>query len=392
MPEIITCPDCGRKLRVPDELAGKQVKCPGCNIRFVGGVTSAPKNASSKSPSSTPRRVKVDDKDADHRVAEAPGARSARRPTADDDDEQRSSRRRRAIPVNNDAEDEDNPYPTSEYDEDNRSRPKRRKIDGWRKVLLGLNLVIYAIYVCLGAAALALVSVLIAFVIMGASLASADPRTMAGSAVGSMFGVMILAIIIGVLYLVQLVLHITGQGICMAVPDKPGSGRRPLAIATFSCAIAWVVLYLGSCGLSGLASGIGNSGGGAATVLGGLLNLLNYFVALAWWICFLLFLRSVAVSMRENALALQIVYYMIAVPTYSVLVGIMIGVMFFAGALAVAGAVSAKNGQGAATSMGAFGVFAVGCGILFVCVGIGLFIWYVVLVHQVRNSVRRYLE
>jgi hypothetical protein len=80
------------------------------------------------------------------------------------------------------------------------------------------------------------------------------------------------------------------------------------------------------------------------------------------------------------------------VPAYSLLVGIMVFVMLFAGALAVVGAASAKNGQGAATSMGAFGVFAVGCGILFVCVGIGLFIWYVVLVHQVRNSVRRYLE
>ncbi len=390
MPEIIACPDCGRKLRVPDELAGKKVKCPGCNVRFVGSVTSAPKNASSRSPSSSPRRVKEDE---NARFTDGPGARSPGRPTAENDVDNRSSRRRRAIPIDDDAGDEDNPYATPKYDEDDRSRPWRSKIDGWRKVLLGLNLVIYAIYVSLAAAALALVGGLIAFVIMGASIASADPRTMAGSAVGSMVGVMILVVLIGALYLVQLVLKITGQGFCMAVPDKPGSGRRPLAIATFSCAIAGVVLSLGSCGLSGVASGMGNNGGsGAAPALGGIINLVNYAVALACWVCFLLFLRSVAASMRDRALARQFVYYLIAVPAYSLLMGIMFVIMIFAGALAVVGAASAKTGQGAATSMGAFGIFAVGCGILFVCVGIGLFIWYVVLVHQVRNSVRQYLE
>lgn len=29
MPTIIDCP-CGKKLKIPDHLAGKKVKCPGC--------------------------------------------------------------------------------------------------------------------------------------------------------------------------------------------------------------------------------------------------------------------------------------------------------------------------------------------------------------------------
>jgi predicted Zn finger-like uncharacterized protein len=35
MPIIVQCPACGRKLRVPDELLGKLVKCPGCGGTFT---------------------------------------------------------------------------------------------------------------------------------------------------------------------------------------------------------------------------------------------------------------------------------------------------------------------------------------------------------------------
>jgi len=37
MPEIINCPKCERKLRVPDNLLGQPVKCPSCGITFTGG-------------------------------------------------------------------------------------------------------------------------------------------------------------------------------------------------------------------------------------------------------------------------------------------------------------------------------------------------------------------
>lgn len=35
MPEIVNCPQCERKLRVPDELMGQAVKCPTCNRTFT---------------------------------------------------------------------------------------------------------------------------------------------------------------------------------------------------------------------------------------------------------------------------------------------------------------------------------------------------------------------
>src|ERR1700674_5512656 len=46
MPEIIQCPQCDRKLKVPEDLLGKNVKCPTCGATFTaaaaGGAPAAP--------------------------------------------------------------------------------------------------------------------------------------------------------------------------------------------------------------------------------------------------------------------------------------------------------------------------------------------------------------
>jgi predicted Zn finger-like uncharacterized protein len=55
MAEIVNCPQCDRKLRVPDELLGKKVKCPTCGTTFtaeVGEPTPPPPPA----PRPEPRR------------------------------------------------------------------------------------------------------------------------------------------------------------------------------------------------------------------------------------------------------------------------------------------------------------------------------------------------
>jgi predicted Zn finger-like uncharacterized protein len=40
MPEVVTCPQCERQLRVPDELVGQRVKCPTCGTNFTATVGS----------------------------------------------------------------------------------------------------------------------------------------------------------------------------------------------------------------------------------------------------------------------------------------------------------------------------------------------------------------
>lgn len=40
MPEILNCPQCERKLRVPDDLLGHAVKCPTCGVVFTAPATA----------------------------------------------------------------------------------------------------------------------------------------------------------------------------------------------------------------------------------------------------------------------------------------------------------------------------------------------------------------
>jgi predicted Zn finger-like uncharacterized protein len=48
MPQLIPCAECNKRIRVPDDMLGKRVKCPNCGATFVAlgeettGVAPAP--------------------------------------------------------------------------------------------------------------------------------------------------------------------------------------------------------------------------------------------------------------------------------------------------------------------------------------------------------------
>ncbi|HEY1860513.1 MAG TPA: hypothetical protein VGG61_09180 [Gemmataceae bacterium] len=74
MPIIVQCPACGRKLRVPDELLGKIVKCPGCGGTFTGEAkTSAPEpEQKAETPPNPSRIAALDDLDLELEEEPAP--------------------------------------------------------------------------------------------------------------------------------------------------------------------------------------------------------------------------------------------------------------------------------------------------------------------------------
>jgi hypothetical protein len=85
MAEIITCPECQRRLRVPDEYRGKMVLCPRCKTQFSADVAFAddPRGASiapSPIPTVSPPDPGQDARDNPDRPWEEPGFR--RRPRA----------------------------------------------------------------------------------------------------------------------------------------------------------------------------------------------------------------------------------------------------------------------------------------------------------------------
>jgi hypothetical protein len=94
MPVQVACPACGRQLKVPDNLLGKTVKCPGCQQPFQTSVDEPP--PPSPPPQEAIRQEEPRGRDADDRYRANDERRPARRDDYEDDqDDERGSRRRR---------------------------------------------------------------------------------------------------------------------------------------------------------------------------------------------------------------------------------------------------------------------------------------------------------
>src|SRR5262245_16818662 len=102
MPIDVQCEDCGKKLRLRDDLAGKRIKCPGC-----GEALTVPAMLEEIEDEPAPRKTAV--RSADARPA-------IKRSRDDDDEDERPAPKRRRD------EDEDD-----EDDEDDRPAARRRR-------------------------------------------------------------------------------------------------------------------------------------------------------------------------------------------------------------------------------------------------------------------------
>ena len=141
-----------------------------------------------------------------------------------------------------------------------------------------------------------------------------------GQAVGTGFALMIGFIMLwGVLILCGLAfvaLRITGLGFCMGVPStRKSEGLKGLAIAAFCLAIAALVFPLTFLGVD-LAL-VNTTIGGCAWIVG---QLLSWTIGLGEFICFLLFLRGVAFSLRKSGLAQNLLIYMVVVGVFFLIV------------------------------------------------------------------------
>jgi hypothetical protein len=110
MPSVITCPSCGRQLRVPDELQGQRVQCPGCATAFTadggGTLPAAPPPPPPPPAPAEPVPLAPDE------PAAAPAVPRRRRPPLDPDDED---------------------FGEESYDDEPRRRRRRRAAD-WGRV------------------------------------------------------------------------------------------------------------------------------------------------------------------------------------------------------------------------------------------------------------------
>ncbi len=114
MPEVLNCPHCGKKLRVPDDALGQAVSCPACGKRFTATAAAPPPDAVQPGPA--PRRAADDEEGQDERP-------SRRRPRDEDEDEDDRPHRRRR---DEDEDEDDRPRRPRARDDDEDDRPRRR--------------------------------------------------------------------------------------------------------------------------------------------------------------------------------------------------------------------------------------------------------------------------
>jgi hypothetical protein len=415
MPEIITCPDCEKKLRVPDHLLGKKVKCPGCGVMFVGKADSAPPEDEPPPPArkraTPPPEDRVEDKPrsgARRSVVPPPEdeddrPRSRRRDYDEDEDDRPRARRRRD-------EDEDEDYPRSrrpdayddEDEDDDRGRARPRDVrDGWQKVRSGLNLAMISGWIEVAGIVTLTVVMIIGMIVVFAAASSAAsnvppqggirPGTNTpsdGAASAGIFAILMMCLtygIFGLCMLAALILKLVGYGICMGAPSTRNSAVKVLGITAFSLSAGGVALWLISF-LIAIASG-------SNTVMGGISSVMGF----AGFIVFIFFMRSAALVARDKALASRLVAHLIAWAVYLFGVVVTIILVVVAGFAAVASIASSFSGgggsaQGAATSLGGFLIFAlILAGLMFLAY-IGMLSWYAMLCKQTRDTVARYVR
>jgi hypothetical protein len=200
----------------------------------------------------------------------------------------------------------------------------------------------------------------------------------------------VLSWVFAVLGLVVLALHVIGSGLCMLVPGKRNGAARGLAIAAFTCTALVVV----SCSILQVmaltAGGMGMVGPANFAIAGlaGILALASPALWLAGDICWMLFLRLLALQCRYDDLARQIVGFMVATGVYFVVM-ILYYVLVGAALISAARGAAAMGGRGGQPAGLGGGMICFGLlGLLLWIVGFGGYIWYIVrLLTPVRDLV-----
>ena len=361
MPEITTCPDCDKKLKVPDDLLGRKVRCPGCSVLF----TAQPDPVEEEAPVG--------------RGAQRRDGYSARHPTRDDcgehDDRDRPRRR---------DDEEDRPRRRDDYDDDRGPR-RSSPLKGWRGTRTGVFLVIISNWIYLGALGVLILGggvLMLAGASLFAGFAGAPPgaasmrRTGAGM-FGMATGAFLLVGILGLMMLASWVLELIGQGLCLQVPTRRSSNAaRVLAIIAFVCSCL-AFLFDGGYYFASYNAGIFG---------------LNGLVHTAAFVLWIVFLRTVALECRDPDLAQRLIVFLISSFVAGALVATLFVVLVCGGALAISGAGASDGPSGAAGAAGAAGVLFLAVMVLFGLGFVGMLVWYGLLMQQAREAISRHLS
>lgn len=375
MPEITSCPDCDKKLRVPDDLLGKTVRCPGCQTMFVAKADAPPPSRRAEVEDERPSRT---DRVSQRRPPAVP-ARSR------DDDDDRPRRRDRRDDYDDDYDDRPRRRGRDEEDDyDDRRRPADER-RAWRGVRSGVNLAVMGSWLSIAALAVLVVGGGIMALVAWASVSSGGNAPQPGGGPPSGFlaavgGFFILGVLVGMMGFASVILWFVGMGMCLQTPASRRDSTKGLGIAAFACACGALFLYLCGFGMQM-----------ARVQVGGMAGLIVGPLGLATFVLWVLFLRGVASRLRDPTLAGSLMTYLITVIIASGVSMVLSVVGFFIiGMSALAGA-RGNNPQGAMAGAGVglplmmvlWGVIALG--------SIGLHVWLIYLMKAVCDTIDRHV-
>jgi hypothetical protein len=346
MPTLVACPKCQRKLRVPDDLLGKSVKCPGCHEPFTADGGAAVTLA-------LPPRETAEDE----RVTPEPGLGGDEKPEP-----------KRPIPSAN-----------------------------WRRVRRGFTVLLAATLTHIGAVLLWVGS----SICIGAAL-FAGPRIIkaggpndAGERMMSGFVVvMALCVLANV---AGYVLGIIGHSLALASPRAHRA--RSLAWATLLLCLVALVFIIVPYVLSGLTGGIAVMTADFAnpledaeeapappqwvSVISQTSNFINYAISLAESFVFGFYVRAIGFCLDARPLARSAKGWLIMM-SFVAFVGLLVVGVYFLFKDAID---NARSGA-AAAGPGGTGVLAfAGLACVFGVVGLALLAWYIILLAQARSAI-----
>lgn len=369
MPEITSCPECERKLRIADDLFGKTVRCPGCNTQFT--ATSSPVEEEPPRHAARPSRDRV-----------RPDRPSPARRHRDDEDDR--PRRRSRYDEDDDAYDdyEDRPRRRRRQEEEYDEPPRRGEADGWRKVRLGLTLTTAGSWIVLGTFAGTAVGLVLLFS-LGVSLASltgvqrVNAVGLANLGTGLNVGVWTLRLA----WVAGTGLQLVGLGLCMAIPEGRRASGRPLGIAAFACMAGWVTLTLLSMVPYLYLTLLQQGGAGIVQSLGLAVFALWSAGAVLWFLFLRQMCRQVGDADAGGAVMANLIAWLVYWP---------VGIFGLVVSTCAGGLVALGTNRGTPNGAQAVGwmVLVMGVGYLTLAViGMGLYAWYVFVLGRVRGAV-----
>ncbi len=422
MPEVVSCPKCQRKSRVPDALVGKRVKCPGCAEIFTATVGAAPPPKKEAPPKTDEdeggayevvddrKRGRVrDDDDEEERVSDRP--RGRRRAADDEDEDEDRPRRRRGR--DEDDEDEDRPRrrrlsrdeDEDDDDEDDEGPPRRSMAADWPRVRLGFTLLLSSVLTQIGA---------IVFAVVGGCCVGASMAGMAGKAaqqgqppgaggVAAMgAGFVVIMVVVMLAQFAAWVMKVVGS--VMFLPSPGAFAAKTLALVGLCLVGAQTVFSILDFGITVVRGGMagfmaaGNpmmGGAGAAGSMAGQLvvELIGVACGMGWFFVIGFYTRAIGLALRNYSLAGTAKGWLIAlggwIATGLLLVIVAVATIGLAG-LNFANQMQGGGQQGPGMAGGAAaggGIAMIGLGCLFGILALTVFIWYIVMLAQARGAV-----